>query len=363
MTDTPLTNWLPTQFNSILSTLTKEFEGTPIYAVGGCVRDTLLNLMPNDYDFTTPATPDEIEAFIRKAKRRPYLVGKRFGTIGCKVDGVMVEITTFRTESYEEHNRKPSVTFVSTIEEDLSRRDFTINAMAIRLDNNCIRLIDPFEGKKDLDNKLIRCVGVPKVRFKEDPLRLLRAIRFLGRFGDRFDDTTWVKLNRMAPSILEVSRERWVQELDKILSLPNPQKSLEALFQSELITYMFPELRLQREFNQKTPHHHFTLDNHTIKVVCACPADNLDLRWAALLHDIAKPYVQTWHKSGSHCNYINHEILGAEMAYRIGLQLKWSNTRLKTVVEIIKNHLKDDNILRPYDNMSKKFPEAKNVLL
>ena len=156
----------------------------PVYLVGGCVRDSWLGKVPKDYDFTTPFTPEEIEKKIKKAGRKTYLTGKKFGTLGVKIDGQVVEITTFRQEKYRSGSRKPNVVFVKDITADLSRRDFTINAMARR--NN--KLIDPFNGKDDLDNKIIKCVGKPNERFKEDPLRMLRAGRFASQLNFTIDE-------------------------------------------------------------------------------------------------------------------------------------------------------------------------------
>ena len=180
----------------LLTEVEKIMAPHPVYAVGGCVRDYILGVQPKDYDFCTPATPDEIETLVKKSGRRAYLTGKRFGTIGCKVKigeiQDLIEITTFRTETYAEANRKPEVEFVKDITADLSRRDFTINAMAIRLNKGRIHIIDPFGGREDLKNKTIKAVGNPKIRFKEDPLRILRAIRFATRYGGFFDpDRDW----------------------------------------------------------------------------------------------------------------------------------------------------------------------------
>lgn len=331
------------------------FEETPVYLVGGAVRDILLGNEPKDYDFCTSLEPDFIEASIKSSGRRAYLTGKRFGTIGCKIDGQMIEVTTFRSESYEPNNRKPNVEFVTDITEDLSRRDFTINAMAIRLDN--LKLIDPFNGQEDMKNKVLRCVGNPKIRFKEDPLRMLRAIRFATRFGLEIDKKTYEKIEHMAPSILDISKERWMMELDKILLEEEVRAGLLMLWHSKLFNYMIPELSLQFGYDQNSKYHPYTLDMHTSEVVNACPKD-INLRWAALLHDIAKPFVRTdVIRPGGGCmpktNYVNHEILGAEMVDRIATHLKWSNERREKVVALVRHHLEDTCPLRFYDNQGK----------
>lgn len=320
----------------------------PVYLVGGCVRDKLLGLTPKDYDFATPLTPDEIEAAIRKAGRRPYLVGKRFGTIGVKIDGVMVEITTFRSEQYDPDNRKPRVAFVKDITADLSRRDFTINAIAKRGS----RIIDPFEGHLDLEDKIIRCVGEPKHRFDEDPLRMLRAGRFASQLGFVVDEPTKRATLNMSYKILHVSKERWMMELDKLLVCANPSVGLNFLMHTRLMNYMIPELALQFHFDQDSPYHDLTLWDHTLLVVDACPAD-VNLRWAALVHDIAKPFVKARNDKG-YSNYIRHDYLGYDMVKRLGTHLKWSKDRLKVVSELVRDHLLESNPLKPYDDAAKR---------
>lgn len=339
----------------------------PVYAVGGCVRDYLLGIKPKDYDFCTPATPDEIEACIKAKGKRAYLVGKKFGTIGCKINDEMIEITTFRSEEYEPGNRKPKVEYVKSINEDLSRRDFTINAMAIRLTKGNIRIIDPFCGQEDLENHIIRAVGTPKARFKEDPLRVLRAIRFSCRFDFTIEENTYGKMQKMAVHILDISKERWMMELDKILMSDYVGRGVYLLWHCNLFRYMIPEMHLQMRYDQNSQYHNFDLWEHTVKVVEATPKD-INLRWAALLHDIAKPFVRTdkfigvdgdkdhqeLNSTSIKSNYINHEILGAEMVDRIATHLKWSNGRREAVVKLVRTHLNDDCPLRKYDNLGKK---------
>jgi putative nucleotidyltransferase with HDIG domain len=337
-----------------------------IYLVGGAVRDMVLGVEPHDYDFCCSLEPDMIENKIRTANKRAYLTGKRFGTIGCKIDGEMIEVTTFRGEQYSPHDRKPTVNFVKDIVADLSRRDFTINAIALRLDN--FHLIDPFGGREDLKNKCIRAVGFPKQRFHEDPLRMLRCIRFATKFGYEIESKTYEKLCHCAPSILDISKERWMDELDKILLTKEVSIGLNYLWRTNLFNYMIPELSLQLNYDQNSAYHNWYLDEHTSKVVEACPKD-LNLRWAALLHDIAKPFVRTnsvklkkidYYDEGikhdallTKTNYIGHEILGAEMVKRIALHLKWSNERTEAVVNLVRHHLEDDCPLREYDNLGK----------
>jgi tRNA nucleotidyltransferase (CCA-adding enzyme) len=317
--------------------------GIPIYAVGGCIRDEILGLIPHDFDFATPIDPNGIEAAIRRINKHPYLVGRRWGAVGVKLDGILHEITTFRTETYG-GSRKPNVEFVSDITADLARRDFTVNAMSIGPNG----FIDPFGGRVDLENKIIRCVGNPKIRFKEDALRLLRTIRFAAQLDFSIEEKTWGKLSEMGSLLLTISKERWVMELDKILMLPNVGAGLQYLMTSRLFVYLIPELAIQYNFDQHTPYHKFSLWDHTRKVVEYSPAD-LNLRWAALLHDIAKPYVQIW-KNADQAMYLDHEKVGREMTIKIGTYLRWSSARIRVVSDLVNNHLQDDSPLKMADN-------------
>jgi tRNA nucleotidyltransferase (CCA-adding enzyme) len=320
---------------------------SPLYEVGGSIRDQLLGIEPKDYDFTTPLTPDEIEQRVRDYGRRPYLTGKRFGTVGFKMDGKLIEVTTFRSECYEEGNRKPVVRFVKDITADLSRRDFTINAMA-RRDG---KLIDPFGGRTDLESRLIRAVGVPKHRFREDPLRMLRAARFVAKIDAKIEEKTKKAIFKMSHNILSVSKERWVVELDKLLSSNKPSTGLNVLADTRLLNYIIPELSLQVGFDQNSEHHSLTLWNHTLATVDACPPE---LRWGALLHDIAKPFVATPNSKGR-SNYIHHGKLGAEMVWKIARYLKWSNDKRESVIDLVLNHLSEESPLREFDNKAKKI--------
>ena len=316
--------------------------GAPVYLVGGSVRDIVRGVEPKDYDFTTGLIPDEIEAKIKSAGKKPFIVGKRFGTVGVKIDGQMVEITTFRSETYEPGNRKPIVEFGQDITADLSRRDFTINAMAWREG----KLIDPFEGAVDLKDGRIRAVGNPKTRFKEDPLRMLRAIRFATTFNFVFDPKTLDKIIEKSYKILEISKERWMQELDKMLVSENIVYGLHILEHSRLLHFMIPELTLQFNYDQNSPHHKLKLWEHTKQVVGQTPAD-IDLRWGALLHDIGKPFMRE--EKPGRSTYIKHDMLGAEMVERLARHLKWSNDRREKVVDLVFNHMTETSPLRKAD--------------
>lgn len=326
----------------------------PLYMVGGSVRDELLGKTPKDYDYATSLTPDEIEAAIKGAGRRAYTVGKRFGTIGVVIDGQMAEITTFRKEEYTEGSRKPAVEYVTDITEDLSRRDFTINAMAIRYSTKGYKLIDPFGGQEDLKNKVIRCVGNPKARFKEDPLRILRAARFASQLEFTVEENTDKKAKEVSHRILTVSKERWVMELDKILMTTKPSVGLDFLMKNKLFSFMIPELAIQDGYDQNSPYHNMELWEHTLTVVDNVPAE-INLRWAALLHDIGKPFVRTNRPDRS--NYIKHDMLGAEIVKKYASYLRWSNDRKEKVSDLVLTHMLETNPMRKADYIGKKLEE------
>lgn len=319
---------------------------SPVYLCGGACRDELMGKEITDYDFATPLTPEIVEQKIRQAGKRPILVGKRFGTIMMRIEGFNIEITSFRSESYEAGNRKPVVDFVKDISQDLRRRDFTINSIA-KHEN---KYIDLFEGRKDIEKKIIRCVGNPTIRFKEDPLRLLRACRFASQLGFDIEEKTLKSISKNAHHVLDVSKERWTQEMDKLLMGKNVAKGLNYLWETKLFMYMIPELQLQYNFNQKSPYHNLLLHEHTNIVVSN--VEGLINRWGALLHDIAKPisYIEKNDKR----NYPKHDLLGCEMVKRIGKNLKWSNERIKEVSELVLHHLEDTNVLRQADYIGKK---------
>jgi len=320
---------------------------SPVYLVGGSVRDKLLGKEPKDYDFTTPLLPETIEQKIKESGRKVYLIGKRFGTIGFKIDGDVIELTSFRTEKYREGNRKPDVIFVGDLEADLSRRDFTINAMA--MDDETLH--DPFGGEQDLVAKVIRCVGKPSERFKEDPLRMLRAGRFASQLGFSIEEVTFDMCAQLNYKILEISKERWGMELDKILLSDNPSIGLDFLMNTRLMNFMIPEIALQLDYDQTNSHHSLTLWKHTKKVVEATPKD-IELRWSALLHDMGKPFVRRLKKEG-HCSYHKHDMLGKEMVLKLATYLKWSNNRKDNISHLVFKHMDEDSPLKDADRGAK----------
>src|SRR5690606_19443383 len=307
---------------------------TPAYLVGGSVRDALLGKQPHDYDFSTPLLPDEIENKVRQAGRRPYLAGKRFGTVGFKLDNCFIEVTTFRTEIYTAKSRKPTVEFIDDVTHDLSRRDFTINALAARVDGS---LIDPFGGYEDLQSHLIRTVNKAYERYNEDPLRMLRAARFTAQLGFTVDPEAINQATKKAVKILEVSKERWSTELDRLLVADQPDLGLNFLADTRLLNFILPELAIQVGLDQDSPYHELRLWQHTVKTV-GLTRNDLNLRWAALLHDIGKPYVRTVNRHG-YSNYPDHAVVGAELVKKIGPYLKWSKARQQQTEQLVASHL------------------------
>lgn len=312
---------------NIISEVRKIVE--PVFLVGGSVRDMLLSRTPKDYDFATPLDPDEVERRVEAAGRHVYAIGKKFGTIGFKVmDGktpYYVEVTTYRKEQYEPGNRKPVVEFVDDLKEDLSRRDFTINAIAYDGEN----YIDPFGGRIDLLERKIKAVGRAKDRFKEDPLRMLRAARFSAQLGFDIDPNMVGIARRMSRSIYTVSRERWVQEMDKMLLSDQPGRGLDALADMYLMRYMLPEVHLAHyekgytvnyPMGSNTPMNSFIADRIT-------KADkDADIRWAWLLANIGRPFVDM-HNEGAVKDVSN------ELAAGIAARLKFSNARTEAVTK------------------------------
>lgn len=307
-----------------------EEAGFPAYAVGGCVRDTLLGLTPHDYDLCTAATPSQIRGIF--SDYRLVLAGEKHGTVTVISDGKPVEITTYRTEGGYEDSRHPGwVHFVSNIEEDLSRRDFTVNAMAYSPTRG---LADPFGGREDLKNRCLRAVGDPLQRFTEDALRILRGVRFSVRYGLIPEKDTLDAMFRLMPLMDQLARERVFSELCGLLPLVTAEHL--HLFQP-VLTQIIPELIPQVGFDQRNPHHCLDLYSHTAQVTQSVPTA-LHLRLAALLHDIGKPSTFILDESG--CGHFpGHAKVGAETANSVLLRLKAPTALRQQVTALIERHM------------------------
>lgn len=307
-----------------------EQAGFQVYAVGGCVRDSLLGLTPQDFDLCTDATPAQmLRVFEDFSLVRS---GEKHGTIGVILDHQVVEITTFRTEGGYEDSRHPDwVRFVPNLEEDLARRDFTVNAMAYSPKTG---FTDPFGGRKDLENRVLRAVGCPEQRFAEDALRILRGARFAARFHLTPDKATEQAMLRLAPSMEQLARERVFEELCKLLLWASAEDLCRF---APIITAVIPELQSQVGFDQRNPHHAYDLFTHTAHVTANTPAE-LSLRWAGLLHDVGKvPSFFTDEDGRGH--FYGHAKPGAAMADEILRRLKAPTALREEVVLLVQLHM------------------------
>ncbi len=307
-----------------------ESKGYSAYAVGGCVRDSVMGAAPNDWDMTTSATPDEARAVFKKF--RTVATGIKHGTITVLIDSEPVEITTMRVDGKYSDNRHPeSVSFTNKIENDLSRRDFTVNAMAY---NPKTGIIDPFGGQADIEKKIIRCVGDPDTRFNEDALRILRAIRFSSVLGFDIEEKTSQSIISNRSLLQNISKERIRAELIKMLCGKNIEKILTDY--KSVIFEIIPELAAEDGFLQHTPYHIYDVWTHTVKVTASIEATS-DFRVAALLHDIEKPSTLKIDANGVG-HFKGHPQKGAETAEKILRRLRFSNAEIKHITTIIRLH-------------------------
>ena len=346
--------YLPPNVHVCIEALEK--EGFSCYAVGGCVRDALLGLTPHDYDLCTAAKPETIAQIF--AGHTLVRSGEKHGTIGVVIDGAVYEITTYRTEGDYTDGRHPGwVEFVDDITLDLSRRDFTVNAMAYSPTRG---YADPFGGRQDLKDGVLRCVGEAEKRFSEDALRILRGVRFAVRYNLEVEKDTKNAMFRLAPLMENLARERVFDELCKLLPLVNAE-DLPAF--APVLTQVIPELAPLMGFDQKNPHHQYDIFTHTAQVVAGTPAD-LAVRWAALLHDIGKPGCFSQDEQGIG-HFYGHAKLGAQIADSILLRLKAPTALRQRVVMLIEQHMTplepDKKLLRR--RLSKLGSEAVHGLL
>jgi len=315
-----------------------------VYLVGGCVRNMLLKKPVKDWDMTTNATPEQILKVFKEA-----FYDNQFGTVGVPIElkdkKIVVEITTFRTEHGFSDRRHPEkVSWGKSIEEDLARRDFTINAIALKPTTKDQRLktnlIDPYGGQKDLKENIVRAVGNPKERFKEDALRLLRAIRIATELSFTIDRETWKEIISDAPLIEKVSGERIRIELLRILASDNAYEGIMLLQKSNLLNYILPELMDGVGISQKRPGRHHVDDvfTHNVLSLKFCPSKDPIVRLAALLHDVGKPKVMGKDEEGLVIFY-NHEVSGANIAREICDRLKFSKKERDKIVNLIRWHM------------------------
>ncbi|NTW26855.1 MAG: HD domain-containing protein [Candidatus Moranbacteria bacterium] len=326
------------------------------YVVGGCVRDLLLDKIPKDWDITTNAKPAEIVEIFPDS-----FYENDFGTVGVKVEkfiqngnGLLrddrehdvVEVTTYRIESmYSDRRRPDEVKFAETLVDDLGRRDFTMNAIALRLtaddkemtgENTGFEIIDLFEGQKDIEKRLIKTVGDADERFGEDALRMMRAIRFHAQLNFEIEEKTFQAIKKSAALIKHVALERIKDELTRVILSDNPAEGIDMLHKTELLALIIPELEKGVGVAQNR-HHIHTIYKHLILALKYCPSKKLEVRLAALFHDIAKP--QTKRGEGTYATFYNHDHVGARVVKQLLTRLRFSNEVIENVTMLVDNHM------------------------
>ena len=318
---------MPGKVNKIIGVLQE--AGFEAYAVGGCIRDSLLGRTPNDWDITTSAKPMEVKALFSHT----IDTGIQHGTVTILLDREGFEVTTYRIDGEYEDGRHPKeVSFTGSLEEDLKRRDFTINALAY---NEMAGLIDIFEGQKDLKDGIIRCVGNAEERFTEDALRMLRAIRFSAQLGYRIEENTLAAIHKLAGNLEKISAERIQTELLKLMVSPHPDY-LRTAYECGVTKVFFPEFDLAMETPQNHPHHCYNVGEHILHSLLEVPADKV-LRLTMLLHDIAKPQCLTVDEKGI-THFHGHEEMGAEMSRVILRRLRMDNDTTDKVCRLVRFH-------------------------
>ena len=331
---------IPAGAKRIIETI--ENHGFEAYIVGGCVRDMLYSesheeRIPEDWDITTSAKPEEVKAMFR----RTVDTGIKHGTVTVLIGNDGYEVTTYRMDGeYEDHRHPSAVTFTPNLEEDLKRRDFTINAMAYSEKEG---LVDLFGGQEDLKNGIIRCVGDPMQRFDEDALRMLRGIRFAGQLGFQIEEETLAAVRELAPTLRHISAERIRTELTKLLLSDGPEK-LMLVCETGLTKVFFPEFDAMMACEQNNPHHCYSVGEHTIQVTIEVNRDDAipeskrtALAYAALLHDVAKPECRTTDEQGID-HFHGHDVRGEEIVGQIMRRLKFDNDTIRLVKTLVRFH-------------------------
>ncbi|HOF42272.1 MAG TPA: HDIG domain-containing protein [Candidatus Moranbacteria bacterium] len=332
-----------------------EKAGFEAYVVGGCVRDLIMEKEPRDWDITTNAKPEEV----LKIFPGDSFYENKFGTVGVKVEKFIdsdtlrddrekdvIEVTTFRIESkYSDRRRPDKVKFAKTLEEDLSRRDFTMNALALKISNDGqktsgkkskFKIVDLYGGEKDIKNKIIKTVGDPNERFDEDALRMMRAIRFHAELGFEIEKKTLEAIKKNSKWIGHIAMERIKDEFAKIILSDNPADGVDMMHKAGILQYVIPELERGVGVSQNR-HHIYTIYKHSIMALRKCPSKKLEVRLAALFHDIAKP--QTKRGEGEFATFYNHDHVGARMVEKILTRLKFSNDVIQKVKLLVDNHM------------------------
>ena len=317
---------MPVQAREIIEKL--RYAGHEAYIVGGCVRDSILEKDPADWDITTSASPVEIKELF------PYTIdtGIEHGTVTVMIDHQPFEVTTYRVDGkYQDHRRPTQVHFTKSLKEDLLRRDFTNNAMAYNDDDG---LIDLYGGLADLKNGMIRCVGEAAQRFDEDALRILRALRFQAQLGFQVEEETKAAIRRQARFLKDISAERIQVELDKLLVSDHPEVLIDA-YKLGVTEIVLPEFDIMMETPQSNPHHKYNVGMHTIEGLKQIEADHI-LRWTMLLHDVGKPEARVEGKEKDH--FKMHPVIGEKIAEKVLRRLKFDNQTLRQVKTLVLWH-------------------------
>ncbi len=320
--------------------------GYELALVGGPVRDAFLGREVNDLDFTTSARPDHIEKIVAPLAKATWDVGREFGTIAAQIGEFRVEITTYRADSYDGTSRKPEVVFGDTLEADLFRRDFTMNAMALTLPE--VKLVDPCEGLTDLLAGVLKTPIAPEESFHDDPLRMMRAARFVSQLGATVDPATLAAMRDMSARILDISAERVRDELLRMVSSDSPREGLEILVDTGLAEHVLPELPALRLESDEHAHHKDVYE-HTLTVVDQAISEekrrnpgappDVTLRLAALLHDIGKPATRRFEPGGT-VTFYHHDVVGAKLATKRLKALRLDKDTINSVATLIELHLR-----------------------
>lgn len=355
---------IPSPVQNIIEVLQK--AGFEAYAVGGCVRDLILNRIPRDWDVTTDATPEKITLLFPES-----FYENDFGTVGIKVPRFLettdsshesdrndsrsdsgrhdiIEVTTYRTESHYEDRRRPNtVNFSLSLKEDLARRDFTINAIAYGpTKTGEWEIIDPFDGQEDLKDKIIRTVGNPEERLNEDALRLMRAIRFYAELRNpqetkpthnwQIEEKTLAAIKKLSNTLEVISQERIRDELSKIILSTSPKEGIEMLHETGLLRFVLPELEIGIGVTQNL-HHIYTVWEHNLRALATCPSPKLETRLATLLHDVGKPHTKKG--DGYRSTFYNHDHVGARITEKMLTRLRFPKAVVAKATLLVDNHL------------------------
>ncbi|MBI4062542.1 HD domain-containing protein [Candidatus Gottesmanbacteria bacterium] len=320
---------LPDSAQEIIDTL--QNAGFRAYAVGGSVRDLLMDRPAKGWDFTTSASPEEILKLFPDS-----FYDNQFGTVGVNVPGDMYEVTTYRSEKgYSDHRHPDQVHWGKTIEQDLARRDFTINAIAF----DGKTLVDPYDGQADIQRKIVKAVGNPSDRFSEDALRMMRAVRIATELEFMIAPSTMDAITKNAQSITVISAERIRDELLRLLKAPHPADGMLLLKQSKLLGVLLPELEISFSTQQKSPKRHHVLDvgTHSVMSLKHCPSEDTITRLATLLHDIGKPQTFRIDEDGT-ITFYNHEVVGGKLAKSIAARLRLSKKQSEKLITLVRWH-------------------------